>query len=86
MNHFHHLRAVALTSILLLSCGSSQQENTHADQLQGAKEKIAMDTLPPIPPNNCRVIATVESIDKTLKGANDKDPCGKAPCTATIKI
>jgi hypothetical protein len=32
------------------------------------------------------VIATIKSIDATLRGAKDNDPCVKAPCTATIKI
>ncbi len=45
-----------------------------------------MDPGPTIPPNNCKVIATVEAIDRTLKGANEKDPCGKAPCMATVRI
>lgn len=45
-----------------------------------------MDTPPPIAPNTCKVVAIVESIDQTLRGTNEKDPCGKAPCTATIRI
>ena len=42
---------------------------------------------PPGPaPGTCRVLAMVEAIDRTLKGTSEKDPCGKAPCMATIKI
>lgn len=42
---------------------------------------------PPGPaPNTCRVVATIEAIDRTLKGTSEKDPCGKAPCMATIRI
>lgn len=86
MNHSHHFPALALSGLLLLSCATSKQDSSHAELIESAKQKIAMDIPPPIAPNTCKVVATVEAIDKMLKGTNEKDPCGKAPCTATIRI
>ena len=41
---------------------------------------------PPIAPGTCKVIATVERINPTLKGVSANDPCSKAPCSASVKI
>lgn len=75
-----------LSGSLLIGCGASKQDGGRAEEIRAAKERMVMDPAPTIPPNNCKVIATVEAIDRTLKGANEKDPCGKAPCMATVRI
>lgn len=80
------LSALILTLFILPSCGASKQESSHSEQIQAAKEKKIINIPPPIPPNNCKVIATVETIDQTLKGTGEKDPCSKAPCLATVRI
>ncbi len=45
-----------------------------------------MEPGPSVPPGNSRIAATVVSIDNALKGTGEKDPCGKAPCIATVRI
>ncbi len=75
-----------LWSMLLISCSTSKEARDHADGLQVAKERMVMGAPTPIPPNHCRVIAAIESIEKPFEGANDKDPCGKVPCLATVRI
>ena len=39
-----------------------------------------------IPVGYCRVVAEVVSIDEVLDTDNPDEPCGKAPCTAKIRI
>jgi hypothetical protein len=78
--------SVLLSGMLLISCGTSKEERGHSDDSRVVKEHMVIHAPVPIPPNNCRVIATIESIEKTFEGANDKDPCGKAPCLATVRI
>ncbi len=65
---------------------TSNPDSQCSEQIETAKERIALSIPPTIPPNNCRVIATVESVDKRLSGANANDPCGKAPCIAIVRI
>jgi hypothetical protein len=77
--------AVLFASLLFNSCGSSKQEKMQSEEKKSESEMIKNP--PPGPaPGTCRIIATVETIDRTLKGTSEKDPCGKAPCMATIKI
>jgi hypothetical protein len=78
--------SILLSGMLLISCGTSKEERGHSDDSQVAKERMVIRSPVPIPPNTCRVIATIQSIELTSEGANDKDPCGKAPCLATVRI
>lgn len=78
--------SVLLLGILLISCGTSKEEKHHPDETRGANEQIVRSAPTSIPPNHCRVMATIESIEATLEGANEKDPCGNMPCLATVKI
>jgi hypothetical protein len=77
---------IVLALCLFSSCGTSKQENSHTEAIKVAKENMRNDAPPPLPPGNCKVIATVESIDKALKGTGANDPCSKAPCSATVRI
>ena len=86
MRHALNPLALVLTLFILSSCGTSKQESSHSEQIQAAKEKMITNTPLPIPPSNCKVIATVETIERTLEGTSEKDPCGKAPCMATVRI
>ncbi|MBM2841323.1 MAG: hypothetical protein HW412_1851 [Bacteroidetes bacterium] len=70
--------------VLHFSCGTSKQEQS--GDTQNKREPAGITQQVPIPPNNCRVVATVESIDKSLQSADKDGPCSKAPCSATIKI
>jgi hypothetical protein len=71
-------------ALMCNSCGTSKQ-----DQMESKKESNqgAIPT-PPLgpPPNTCLVHARVDEINRTLSSANEKDPCSKAPCLATITI
>lgn len=75
-----------LTGSLLLGCGASKQDAGRSEEIRAAKERMAMDPAPTIPPNNCKVAATVVAIDNSMKGTGEKDPCGAAPCIATVRI
>ena len=75
-----------LSGMLLIGCSATKEERNHADDTPDAKERMVIHAPIPIPPNNCKVIATIESIERTLEGTSDKDPCGKAPCMATVTI
>jgi len=39
-----------------------------------------------VPPNHCRVTATVLSIDPNVQSSKADDPCAKAPCGASLRI
>ena len=83
------LPAVIMLSCLMFnSCGSSKHDASREEQIHAAKEKMnELKNPPPSPaPNTCQIIAVVEAIDKTLRGSSEKDPCGRAPCMATIMI
>jgi hypothetical protein len=86
MRHVFNPFALVLALFLLSSCGTSKQESSHAEEAKAAKERMTIDIPPPLPPGNCKVIATVELIDKTVKGTSANDPCSKAPCSATVRI
>lgn len=86
MNLSSHLIVFVLSCLIIVSCGASNQESQQSEKPELGKEHIAMDTPVPIPPNHCKVRATVVSIDKTMKGTSEKDPCGKAPCLSTVRI
>ncbi len=67
------------------SCGSSRHETLQTGKKNTEHEMIKNP--PPGPaPGTCKIIATVETIDRMLKGTGDNDPCSKAPCSATIRI
>ncbi len=73
-----------LVAVLIASCSSSRQEQSAAETSE--KEKAMVSEGQRIPPNHCRVVATIVSVKSDLKGASEKDPCGKAPCMAVVKI
>ena len=75
-----------LSGSLLIGCGASKPDAGRAEEIRAAKERMAMDPGPTIPPGNCKVAATVVSISTTMKGNGEKDPCGTAPCIATVRI
>lgn len=86
MKLFDNCFSILLSGMLLISCGTSKEERGHSDDSQVAKERMVIRPSVPIPPNTCRVIASIQSIEQMFDGANDQDPCGKAPCLATVRI
>jgi hypothetical protein len=77
--------AVLLASLLFNSCGTSKQEQMQSEEKKSELEKMK-NPLPAFAPGTCKVVATIEVIDKALKGTSEKDPCSKAPCMATINV
>ncbi len=75
-----------LSGLLLIDCGASKEERDRADSTRIANERTVILASTPIPPNHCRVVATILSIEKPVEGSNGKDPCSKAPCLATVRI
>lgn len=73
-----------LVAVLIASCSSSRQEQSAAETSE--KEKAMVHEGQRIPPNHCRVVGTVVAVKPDLKGSGANDPCGKAPCIATVKI
>ena len=43
-------------------------------------------TQAPIPPNACRVRATILAIDSSVSSDSSTDPCSRYPCRATVRI
>ena len=86
MKLIHSCFSTFLSGLLLISCGTSKEGRDNADGTRVSTERMDMSVPTPIPPNHCRVIATIVSIEKALEGANDKNPCSKAPCLATVRI
>ena len=75
-----------LSGSLLVGCGASKPDSGRAAEIQAAKERMAMDPGPGIPPGNAKIVATIVSINTTMKGTGGKDPCGTSPCIATVRI
>lgn len=67
----------------LFSCRPSQVDKNNSGDSSKPLVPIAGENLPP---NSCRVVATVLSIDPILKSRNEKDPCSKAPCQVTVRV
>lgn len=67
----------------LFSCRPSKVDKSNT----GDSSKPRVPTVGEnIPPNSCRVVATVLSIDPILKSRNEKDPCSKAPCRVLVRV
>lgn len=72
-----------VSCFFIVSCSSSRYDKKERADVPKNPVPLAGET---IPPNTCRLVATVISIDPTLKSGNDKDPCSKAPCFATVRV
>lgn len=65
--------SLVLFSILIFLIGCTNKENNKI------RDKV-------IPPDHCRIIAEIISIDSTLTSTRSSDPCSKAPCKANLVI
>ncbi len=74
----------SLAGLLLLALSLVSCRSTLEDRREAAK------TLPipaaGLPPDVCRIVATVIRVDSTLKGSGPDDPCAKAPCEAMVLV
>ncbi|MBI2618867.1 MAG: hypothetical protein HYW57_02180 [Ignavibacteriales bacterium] len=75
------LLGCGIIAVLALSC-SAAKEGTDGKEAQMPKPA---EPGPGVPPNHCRIIGTIVSIDEMLAPDTD-DPCSKAPCVATVRI
>lgn len=64
--------------LIFVGCGGGSAS-------QYTKEDFTIDNTP-IPPERCRVVATVVAIDETKRSDRSGDPCSTAPCYAAIRI
>lgn len=71
------LLSVALLMLVLDSCSSSRSS--------GAFSNRPAEPGPGIPPDHCRLVATVVRID-SARSENAANQCSKAPCNATIRV
>ncbi|MBI5463852.1 MAG: hypothetical protein HY966_02710 [Ignavibacteriales bacterium] len=81
-------RVLPLLLIALVGCTRQTQEAAPRTQEKPKYATPPVDAAypkEPVAPNVCRVIAKVVSIDSTLDKQGES-PCGKAPCTATLRI
>jgi len=80
-------RVLILGLFFLVWSGCASQKNGSRSDQQNKKEqmKIASNPGEPVPPDNCRVIATVLEID-TQNLENGSGPCSRVPCLATVRI
>ncbi len=72
-----------IVCLSLFSCRHSQGEKNNTSDV--SKPRVA-NVGENIPPNSCRVVGTVLSIDPILKSRNEKDPCSKTPCQVTVRV
>jgi hypothetical protein len=73
------------TALLLSSC-SPGKDPTVARRDSTVSPSFPTPHQNPIPPNTCRVHATVVSVESTLVGGSPADPCSRFPCRANVRI
>jgi hypothetical protein len=69
---------LTLGGLVMIGCGSGRASHT-------VKESFHIDERP-IPPERCRIVATVIRIDEQKLAEGAGDPCSGAPCYAVIRI
>jgi len=73
--------AFLFIAVLALSCSAAKK----GGEKEAAQMEKPAQPGPGVPPNHCRIIGTIVSIDQMLATGSD-DPCSKAPCVATVKV
>ena len=78
------ISVVSVCSAFLIACGSgkSAQEGTK----EGGSSPAIQFAGDRIPPNHCRIVGTVVSIDPIMTSSDPQSPCSKAPCSATVRV
>jgi hypothetical protein len=82
-------RSLIVISIFVTSfaCRSSHDVQSSIDQYdreKGYQRREAMSV--GVSPNQCRILATVISIDSSYRSGNSSDPCSLAPCRAIVRV
>ncbi len=85
MRDFTKAMCLIVLCLFSFSCRSSRKE-----EAGGENSKDKVQQIPPIgetiPPNHCRIVATVVAIDSSYRSGNSSDPCSKAPCRASVRV
>jgi hypothetical protein len=68
-------------AVVIASCGSPRSEGDRGD----AEQSPDLAQITHVPPNHCRVMGTIVSIDNAMATSGD-DPCSKGPCYANVRI
>ena len=66
--------------------GAAPGEQTGVREETSTTNKPRAIAGPRIPPNHCRIIGSIVSIDETLISSDPSNPCSKVPCRATVRI
>ncbi len=80
------LATAGLIVVTLGVCCFPSKERSEASRETTPLPPALSPILDQIPPNSCRVRATIIAIDATLADASPTDPCARFPCTASVGI
>ena len=73
------------TTLVCSSCSPAKDPAAgQRDSTSAPPAPILTQTL--IPPNACRVHATILAIDSSFTDGSSTDPCSRFPCRATVRI
>jgi hypothetical protein len=75
---------LCLVCLAVVACRSTRQtEDSHKES--GHSDARPAEPGPGVPPNHCRIVGTVVSIEPG-RSANPGDPCSKVPCQAIVRV
>ena len=85
------LSLLFVAAALPYACKTTQEEKSETSQ---TSRGATIETNPRptrnaslhIPPDHCRVVATVIRIEPIVEETNDKNPCSRFPCRAIVRI
>jgi hypothetical protein len=82
------LRLVALCALVVGGCCSSEQAQTSTTNASETAHRMsALQLVEQIPPNYCRIVGMIVSIDSAQMLSSDTSgPCAKAPCRAIVRV
>jgi hypothetical protein len=80
-----YYKLIITLPILFLFFSCSSKEATDST-ITGDKPVNRLPAVSPIPPNHARISAEVISIHVEMDENNPDTPCGKIPCSATLKV
>jgi hypothetical protein len=76
-----------LIAAVLASCATPHNDRNGQDSAAVTKPTSqTLSSAEQIPPSQCRIRATVVSIDSTLSSSDTSNPCSRFPCSAKIRV
>lgn len=80
-----YIQVKCLTVMLL--CAASVFCSSSKEGIEGAELRARPDVFPrTIPPDRCRIIGSIMSIDSSFRIGGPDDPCSRAPCLARVRV